>query len=697
MTRLAYLGPNDRYVDVKEESSCLRYDSGGNVDPVYGRMRRFDKDTAVEPRRWFDLDLSSDDMVAEPQESLNGLLWYRLRRFFERHRTRHFRIIVAAPSFYTPDKRLRFERIFEHAIQRVIEGVNLADGPVNRCWEIVDEAHSAALRYWWKRSTLADGRRLVVLDLGGGTFRASLLEAKLRDRCLDIVTLGTSNELTLGGGDWDRTLAQMWATKQESPMDIDLGTPYAWRVFTKHFERAREEITEEERSIFGSALDLTAYGDRFDRWRRTRIDYDEYESACEDLLDRLRRATDRAADKFHDASGGELAHYDVLLTGGAARMRMVRRVVRPFFPNARKADPDIVAEGAAMWTALNEGQVLARPGFEVEKVGSSAADVTAVNSEAAATDEYFANQGRKPDDGIPVGIKHSTDRHSGTEAGAPGYGGLPETHHGIRRERDVRRTSTHGESPHLGPPKLRAPAKKEDDARKRDEAPKKKEPAEQGIPEIRKTKQPPEADPPAKEEMKSSKLGIPTLVRAEPVETAPPSPEITIQDMMNNLTRYRMAMANKLASETAAEHRKEFDTKIGELELSADALLETLTQFTERLAAERRKSLLRQIIEVLGETERDGDCGPSGFIDRLTDLLQAHEVVRIPVKEDDVFDPDLHCAIDKETTADPSRDLTVCRVRGSAWRFADDDQPFEFANVVVYRHDPKDLPSRSKG
>ncbi len=248
------------------------------------------------------------------------------------------RAVITVPAYYSERQR--------EAVRRA---GTLAGLHVER---ILNEPTAASLAYAWGRNV---HQRVLVYDLGGGTFDASVLE--LSDRVYQVVSTG--GDTFLGGVDFDTRIVEHLVAGFEKLHGKQAWDPVALSRLADAAERAKCALSEQPSfpvqlpylvSVGGTptALDLTL----------TRA---ELERLCAPLVER----TIRTCARVLDDRGLTPADVDeVILVGGQSRMPLVQERIRAFFGKApsKAVHPDeAVAIGAALLAqSLNsaEGVVL---------------------------------------------------------------------------------------------------------------------------------------------------------------------------------------------------------------------------------------------------------------------------------------------------------------------------------------------------
>ena len=212
---------------------------------------------------------------------------------------------------------------------------------------ILNEPTAASLTYDPTHSEL---RRILVYDLGGGTFDVSIVQAQ--EGVIEV--LASHGDTQLGGDDFDDLLFKHVASKFQTDHGIDLGTNLvararllravesAKRTLSFHpFARIEEEFIAEKE---GQALHLNM-----------EIGREEYEDMIRPLLDRTMDCVQRALDDSHLTGS---AINKVVLVGGSTRTPIISRLLEERLgqPAHQEVNPDLcVAMGAALQAGLIAG------------------------------------------------------------------------------------------------------------------------------------------------------------------------------------------------------------------------------------------------------------------------------------------------------------------------------------------------------
>ncbi|HIR02242.1 MAG TPA: molecular chaperone DnaK, partial [Candidatus Aveggerthella stercoripullorum] len=216
---------------------------------------------------------------------------------------------------------------------------------------IVNEPTAAALAYGLDKTN--KDQKVLVFDLGGGTFDVSVLE--LGDGVFEVCSTAGDNHL--GGDDWDQRVIDWLADKFKADNGgIDLRTDkMALQRLKEAAEKAKMELSSTtQANINLPFITADASGPKHLDYTLTRA---EFERITKDLLDRCRKPVEQA---LRDAglSTGDVA--EVILVGGSTRMPAVQELVKTMTgkaPNMSVNPDEVVAMGAAVQGGVLAGDV----------------------------------------------------------------------------------------------------------------------------------------------------------------------------------------------------------------------------------------------------------------------------------------------------------------------------------------------------
>ena len=215
---------------------------------------------------------------------------------------------------------------------------------------IVNEPTAAALAYGLDKKD--KDQKVLVFDLGGGTFDVSLLD--LADGVVEV--LATNGDNHLGGDDWDQRVIDWLADKFNSDNSIDLRKdPMALQRLKEAAENAKKELSSAQQAQINLPfITADATGPKHLDYTLTRA---EFERITRDLLDRCKTPVTKA---LQDA-GLQLSDVsEVILVGGSTRMPAVQDLVKSMTgkqPNMSVNPDEVVADGAAVQGGVLTGDV----------------------------------------------------------------------------------------------------------------------------------------------------------------------------------------------------------------------------------------------------------------------------------------------------------------------------------------------------
>lgn len=242
--------------------------------------------------------------------------------------------VITVPAYFNEPRRKATEDAGELA------GLEVLD--------IINEPTAAAIAYGYAAGFLNDQglahtlERVVVYDLGGGTFDVTVMEID----GTNFRTLSSGGDVFLGGTDWDRRIVDFLA---ERYMEEHAG--YDPRQDPGNFQRLLREAEDAKRAL-SARQQLTINLDFQEGRMRVPFTRAEFEGLTVDLVDRTRFTTQRVLKE------AKLEWKDVtrvLLVGGSTRMPMVREMLEKV--TGIKADQsasadEAVAHGAAIYANL---------------------------------------------------------------------------------------------------------------------------------------------------------------------------------------------------------------------------------------------------------------------------------------------------------------------------------------------------------
>jgi molecular chaperone DnaK len=291
-----------------------------------------------------------------PPEVVSSLILRSLRSDAERRLGCVRRAVITVPAYFDETRRRAT------MVAGRLAGLEVLD--------IINEPTAAAIAYGYQLGFLdRAGKpagdcplRVLVFDLGGGTFDVTILEI----RGTAFKALATDGDVNLGGKDWDEKLVAIAAEGfrrqfREDPREHPVSHQELWLSA----EAAKRTLSERPKA----ALFVNHLGSRL----KVEVTRQEFEEATAALLERTRLTTELVVRQ----AGLSWAEIDrALLVGGATRMPMVLRMLEALAgkaPERSLSADEAVAHGAALYAELlapRHGTAPAAAPFTVENVNS---------------------------------------------------------------------------------------------------------------------------------------------------------------------------------------------------------------------------------------------------------------------------------------------------------------------------------------
>ena len=215
---------------------------------------------------------------------------------------------------------------------------------------IVNEPTASALAYGLDKQN--QEQKVLVFDLGGGTFDVSLLD--LADGVFEV--LATNGDNHLGGDDWDQRVIDWMADKFQSENGVDLRKdPMALQRLKEAAENAKKELSAAQQAVINLPfITMNQSGPLHLNYTLTRA---EFEKITRDLLERCKAPVTKA---LNDANVSLSEVDEVILVGGSTRMPAVQELVKNMTgkqPNMSVNPDEVVANGAAVQGGVLTGDV----------------------------------------------------------------------------------------------------------------------------------------------------------------------------------------------------------------------------------------------------------------------------------------------------------------------------------------------------
>ncbi|MCO5234450.1 MAG: molecular chaperone DnaK [Chitinophagales bacterium] len=303
-----------RYSEVKKENVAYKIEKGDN-DTV--RVRLYDR-------------------LYSPQE-ISAIILQKAKKMAEDYLGQEVKeAVITVPAYFNDSER-----------QATKEAGLIAGLDVKR---IINEPTAAALAYGLDKKH--EDMKIVVYDLGGGTFDVSILE--LGDGVFEVKS--TNGDVHLGGDDFDDVIINWLATEFLDEERIDLRKdPMALQRLKEASEKAKIELSASSETEINLPY-ITAV-DGVPKHLVRKLSKAKFEQLIDHLVERTLEPCRKA---MKDAGYTNADIDEVILVGGSTRVPKIQEVVEKFFGKkpSKGVNPDeVVAIGAAIQGGVLTGDV----------------------------------------------------------------------------------------------------------------------------------------------------------------------------------------------------------------------------------------------------------------------------------------------------------------------------------------------------
>lgn len=291
-----------------------------------------------------------------PPEVISSIILKSLKADAERKLGPIRKAVITVPAYFDESRR-----------RATIDAGRLAGLDV---LDIINEPTAAAIAYGYQlgfldptgKSKVSKPLRVLVYDLGGGTFDVTIVEIQ----GTSFKAIATDGDVALGGKDWDEKLIEIAADQfvtqhREDPRQNPISLQEMWLAA----ELCKKTLTERPKA----AMFVNHLGTRM----KIDISREQFEDATAALLGRTRTTTEIVVRQ----AGLNWGAIDkVLLVGGSSRMPQVARMIQELTgkpPERSVAVDEAVAHGAALYASLLSSKQKpspASPKFSVTNINS---------------------------------------------------------------------------------------------------------------------------------------------------------------------------------------------------------------------------------------------------------------------------------------------------------------------------------------
>ena len=244
--------------------------------------------------------------------------------------------VITVPAYFNDDQR-----------KATRDAGKIAGLEVER---IINEPTAAALAYGVDKKGKEE--KIVVYDLGGGTFDVSVLE--IHDGTFEV--LATNGDTHLGGDDFDNALIDYLIDKFDADNGVDLKKdPMAMQRVKEEAEKAKKELSSTQE--FDINLMYLTVKDGAPLHLNEKITRSKYEQLVEKMVEQSLVPCKKV---LADAKISKSDIDEILLVGGMTRMPLVQKKVEEFFNkkmNTSQNPDEVVALGAAIQGGVLQGEV----------------------------------------------------------------------------------------------------------------------------------------------------------------------------------------------------------------------------------------------------------------------------------------------------------------------------------------------------
>ena len=238
-------------------------------------------------------------------------------------------VIITCPAYFGAEEKMATKQA------GIVAGMNVLD--------IINEPTAAALNYCFKEH--AENQKIIVYDLGGGTFDITLLDLSIdeNDKKATIDVVGSMGNDSLGGINWDARLFELISSLYSDETGKGLDEEAQIKV-RGDIESIKKRLSRKASHSFN----IMSNGD----YTRIEVTEEKFRDVTSDLTDQtISLVNEVLAEQSITPDDVDI----VLLVGGSTRMNMIKDAVESIFPGkVRVEEPDLaVAKGAALKAAYS--------------------------------------------------------------------------------------------------------------------------------------------------------------------------------------------------------------------------------------------------------------------------------------------------------------------------------------------------------
>ena len=247
------------------------------------------------------------------------------------------KLVITVPAYFNDSQRKLTRQAAEMAGLKVLR--------------IINEPTAAALSYGFDKTNDIN-EKILVFDLGGGTFDVSILSLKKEEKdenYLSFTVLGTSGDTQLGGEDFDNVLVNYFLEKRKDIEEKIRDDKKALKRLKVSCENIKKILSTSEATI----LRISDFFNNQDLQEPiTRI---EFETRCNHLFKKIENSLDEAL-RVTKLSKKDIK--EIIMVGGSTRIPKVKELVKNYFPRCKINDSINPDEAVAYGATLEAEKIL---------------------------------------------------------------------------------------------------------------------------------------------------------------------------------------------------------------------------------------------------------------------------------------------------------------------------------------------------
>ena len=299
--------------------------------------------------------------------SISALILKQIKKYADEQGENVENVVITCPAYFGNEEKAATRQAGELA------GFNVLN--------IVHEPTAAALNYCSREFN--ESRKIMVYDLGGGTFDVTLIDFVVNANGGTLVdVLRTGGDDRLGGVDWDNRMFDYMCEKFADENGVDKSDVDSDSELCATIRALVEQAKKDLSSLEKKSYTIKHEGDRV----RIELTRAEFEARTQDLVQRTMSFVDKLLE---DAS---VTTNDVdlaLLVGGSTFMPMIRNAVEALFPGKTRVEqPNLaVAKGAAISAALELNERIQ----QIEEKANNGETITEEDKKIFGSETSIAN------------------------------------------------------------------------------------------------------------------------------------------------------------------------------------------------------------------------------------------------------------------------------------------------------------------